>query len=105
MYGVYKRDGIVTEEAAKKIVDQRLEMQEGKTCDAIAYMLEGNLTLTPGARKYFALHGYVGLRKMAIVTTSKLKATIANIYILVDKPVKPTRLFADTVSALKWLNE
>ncbi len=103
VHGIYKKNCIITLEAAKEIVALRLQLQAGKLYPGLAYMLEGNSVYTPEARKYLATEGYAGATKVALVTTSLMKAVIANIFIAIDKPLKPTKLFASKEKALQWL--
>ncbi|MBC7450213.1 MAG: hypothetical protein H7259_01850 [Cytophagales bacterium] len=102
VHGVYKRDGIITLDVAKQIISLRLGMQNGEIHPAIAYLSESHI-ITPAARKYFAKEAYIGLTKMAVIVNSKMKSNFLNIYILIDKPVKPTRVFTNKEEAIKWL--
>ena len=103
VHGIYKKNCIITLEAAKEIIALRLQLQDGKLYPGIAYMLDGNSVFTPEARKYLAKEGYSGATKVALVTTSLARAVVANIFISIDKPPKPTRLFASKEKALHWL--
>ncbi len=103
LHGLYKKNCMVTLEAAKEIVKLRLSMQGDKTYPCIAYLLEGEGVFKSDARKFLAIDGYIGVEKLAIITTSSVKAVIANVFITIDKPIKPTRLFTSKQKALLWL--
>ena len=105
IYSLYKQNAIVTLDAAKEIVKQRLLFQNFEEFPFIAFLSQDVKIITPEARKYFAMEGYEGISKMAIVTNSTMKAILANIYITIDKPVKPTKLFKSEEEALIWLKE
>ncbi len=60
-------------------------------------------TITPEARAYMAKEGYEGLEKLAMITNSTMLTVIGNLYITMNKPVKPTGLFSNKEDALKWL--
>ena len=105
VHGIYKKNCVVTHETAKEMVELRLQLQAGKLYPCIVYLLEGNGIYRPDGRKYMAKQGYEGMTKLAIITTSPAKTVIANIYIAIDKPVKPTRLFTNKESALKRLKQ
>ncbi|MBC5772871.1 hypothetical protein H8S95_02260 [Pontibacter sp. KCTC 32443] len=55
------------------------------------------------ARDYFANEGNEGIIANAILTNSTVIKMMANFYIIVNKPVNPTRMFTDKNSALEWL--
>ncbi len=105
VHGIYKKNCIITLEVAKEIVALRLKLQAGKSYPGIAYMLEGNSVFTPEARKFLAKEGYEGATRVALVTTSLARAVIANVFITIDKPPKPTKLFVSKEKALQWLKK
>ena len=103
LHCIYKKNCIITLEAAKVVIALRLQLQEGKSYPCICYVLDGSSVFMPEARKYLAKHGNEGIDKLALITTSSVKAVIANLYIAIDKPNKPARLFTNRENALKWL--
>ncbi|MBC7450216.1 MAG: STAS/SEC14 domain-containing protein [Cytophagales bacterium] len=104
VFCIYKKDCIITFEDAKKMVQARLKAQKGASYPGLAYVAE-RVTITPDARKYFANEGYEGVTKVALITLSPLKVIIANIFIKIDKPLKPTRLFTNKEEAVRWLKK
>ena len=103
VHGIYKKNCIITLEAAKEIVSLRLKLQAGKLYPAIIYMLDGDSVFTPQARKYLAKEGYEGVTKAVLITTSLARAVIANVFITIDRPLKPTKLFTSKEKGLQWL--
>ncbi|MBC7450215.1 MAG: hypothetical protein H7259_01860 [Cytophagales bacterium] len=99
---IYKKDIIITLEVAKRIVSTRLLLQEGTSYPGIAYMNEFTVA-TPEARKFLAKEGYEGVVKAAVITYSKIRTVIVSMFIMFDKPLKPTRIFTNREDALKWL--
>lgn len=60
-------------------------------------------TITEEARQYSAEQAYKTRIATAFITRSKAMRMLANLYIQINKPKSPTRMFTDEESALKWL--
>jgi hypothetical protein len=103
LYASFKKDtSIISLETAKEIVKKRLKIQEGRPYLGIVFIHDSTV-MSAEARKYLANEGYAGVIKAAIVISSPLKAALANIFIMVDRPLKPTKLFTNKEDAIKWL--
>ncbi|WP_018343737.1 hypothetical protein [Cytophaga aurantiaca] len=103
LHGTYKKDNsIISLETAKEIVKKRLEIQQGKPYLGLVF-LHDSIVMSAEARKYMANEGYAGVIKAAIVISSSLKAIMANVFIMVDRPLKPTKIFTSYADAIKWL--
>ena len=100
--GFYKKGAILTTETIKETIKLRHAFQNGRTQKGILYMTFIE-TITPEARAYMAKEGYEGLEKLAMITNSTMLTVIGNLYITMNKPVKPTGLFSNKEDALKWL--
>lgn len=91
-------------EVAKRCVEDRMEFTEHQDypclIDAIAIK-----HFTKEARDYFAKEGNEGIIASAILSSSTVIKMMANFYVMVNKPVNPTRLFTDKDSALQWLSK
>jgi hypothetical protein len=99
---LYKKGAIIGLKMAKEIVALRLELQKGNSYDAIAY-INDVATVSPDARSYLALEGSQGVKKVALITNSSISTLLGNIFIQINKPPRPTRLFKNKEAALKWL--
>jgi hypothetical protein len=102
IYCLYKKGSILTKESAKEVIKLRLDFQQGKTYKCLTYATQMEMT-TPEARQYMAREGYEGLEKVALIVHSGMLTLLGNMYIMVNKPVKPTRLFYNKEDALAWL--
>ncbi|MBC7450214.1 MAG: hypothetical protein H7259_01855 [Cytophagales bacterium] len=76
----YKKNCIVTLELAKEIVALRLRVQNGVSCPGIAYVDE-SVIMTTAARKYLANEGYEGVSRAALISTSKMKGIMINVFL------------------------
>ena len=104
VHGLYKKSAIIGLKAAQDVVALRLKIQNGKSYKGIAYTSHMGV-VSPEARKYLAAAGYEGIEKAAIITNSHMSNLIGNLFILSNKPPKPTRLFKNVEDAVKWLKE
>jgi hypothetical protein len=104
VHGLYKKNSIIGLKAAQDIVEMRLKFQKGKIYKGIAYTSHMGM-ISPEARKYLAEAGYQGVDKVAVITNSHISNLIGNLFILINKPPKPTRLFKDVKDAIEWLRE
>lgn len=100
----YNKGCIVTLDFAKEIVQLMIKVHAGNIYPGIAY-IHDTTVMTTEARKYLAKEAYFGITKAALITSSNVKATIANLHILFDNPVKPTRHFTNKQDAMKWLRK
>ncbi|MBF8962939.1 hypothetical protein I0P70_06760 [Pontibacter sp. FD36] len=60
---------------------------------------------TKEARDYLADEGNTGVSASAILVASPMVKMAANIYIHVNKPKNPTRMFTDKAEAVEWLEQ
>jgi hypothetical protein len=103
IHGVYLPNTIVTLEVAKKCVEDRLKIANGKNYPSLV-----NLKNVAGeekaARDYYSSgEGIKYLIAGAFIVDSYLPALLANIYLKINKPTVPARLFNYEESALRWL--
>jgi hypothetical protein len=101
LFFAYTRDILVTLEVAKEVVRLRLECQKGKIYKAV--MIMSPITFTPEARRYLAIEGLEGVEKGALVSQSQVTTVLGNFYMMVNKPIKPMKLFNNKEDAVKWL--
>jgi hypothetical protein len=104
IHGYYKKDCIISLKAAKEIVGLRLKFQQGKTCKGLIYITHIKM-VTADAKEYLAKEGYEGIEKAALISSSFFTTVIGNVFISINKPIRPTRLFRKKEDALEWLKQ
>lgn len=96
---------IVDLETAKSAVSYRLENYGNKDHPLLIYSNKIK-HITKDAREYLASEeGCQKIKCCAIITNSIVTRVIANFFLQINKPLVPTRLFTDEVSARKWLSK
>lgn len=104
MTGVYARDLVIDIELAKKLVKERLSIQQGKSYPFLADVRNLKI-VTNEARDYFAKEGVEGMTALAILLGSYLTVVTTNLFIRLSKPKVPTKAFRTREQALKWLDQ
>ena len=104
LFFVYK-DGISIDlTAAKKIIKERIAFQRG-----VAYPLFTDITgvkyFEQPARNFFATEGTKLIKCVAVIANSVSSKLMGEFYASVNKPLVPTRVFADRHSAIEYLKE
>ena len=102
LYGRYTEGLDVSLEVAKELVESRIIYSEGKSC-ALLIDMRGIKSATLHAREYLATIGATHLKAAALIVGSKLERTTGNIFLMIDKPLVPTRLFTNEARAVGWL--
>jgi hypothetical protein len=102
--GMYKKDVVIGLEAAKEIVALRKKFTLGVAYPALAY-IKYVKTISKEAREYFADEGTDLLVKLALVTDSGFSKILGNIFLELDKPLTPTRMFTNKEEAVEWLRK
>ena len=103
IYVVYTTD-LLTIEVAKQVIETRLLL-----CKGLAYPVLTDIrsikTDNPAARKLLASERAIELVTAgALLVKNQFHKIIGNIFLLVDKPAVPARVFTDEHEALLWLN-
>ncbi len=103
IYGIYLPNTVVTLAAAKQCVEDRL-----KIADGISYPSLVDLQNVAGeekeAREYYSsVEGTRNLIAGAFLVKTYLPALLANIYLTLNKPRVPARLFKHKENAVRWL--
>jgi hypothetical protein len=104
LFGFYKKDCIIGLEAAKEIVALRKTMTRGVAYPSVAY-INFIKVVTKEARKYFAEETTGQLVKLALITDSGFSKILGNIFLTLDNPVMPTRLFTNKEEAILWVKK
>lgn len=102
---VFKKGTVLSIDLAKKVVQERIKMSNGK--DYPLYVdIRGVLSVDAKTRNY--LSGEEGVKNAlcaAVHVDNPMSKFFANLFIAVNKPIKPTKLFTDKEKAMKWLKK
>ena len=88
--------------AAKKIIEDAVKLADGKVYPAMTD-IKNMPSHSKDVRDYFANEGSKNAIANAIIISSSLSSILANIFLTLNKPVIPTRIFTDSKKAAKWL--
>lgn len=94
----------MTLEIAKSCVGARVFFSKGESY-ALLIDMKGIKSVTPEARKYMASFGTLMVKAGALITGSALNRTLGNIFLAIDKPPVPTKLFTSEEKAREWLQQ
>ena len=101
---IYKPQELFDEEMAEKTIEDRLKFTNYQTYPALAD-IRGVKNFTFEAKEIMAKKGTDKISAVAIIVESPVERMIANTFISVNKPEKPTRMFTNKKRALKWLGK
>ena len=102
--GEFMKDIHLSLEVAKSCVDARLFFSGGKMVSLLVDM-RGIKSTTKPAREYMATIGTTLVKACALITGSGFNRMLGNIFLVIDKPVVPTKLFTDKGKAREWLQQ
>lgn len=94
---------VITGKIAQEGVIDRLKFCKGKT-----YPLLGDIRyikdVSKEARAYLATGDSAkGLSAGGLIIKTQIEKFLGNLWMKIDKPIKPIKLFTDEASALQWL--
>jgi hypothetical protein len=92
----------MTLEIAKSCVEARIFFSKGKSYPLLVDMTEVK-SMTWEARKYMASMGSTLVKAGALLTRSLLSRTVGNVFLKIDRPPVPVRLFTSKQNARSWL--
>jgi len=102
----YKNDLIITLPIAQQIVTDRLKFQHQENYHFISMIVKLKIKYAhKNAREYLAIEGAKGLISTALVTNSLVTKTLIKIFLTVEKPNIPIRVFEDQESAITWIKK
>ena len=104
MYCKYADNLHVSLDVAKSCVEQRIYFSKGKSYPLLID-IKGIKSITRDAREYLASIGTTHVKAGALITGSPFNRTIGNIFLAIDKPLVPTKLFTSEEKARLWLKE
>ena len=103
MYGKWKNIHI-TLPIARETVSERIRFSEGVSYPALidASALKGG---DKEAREYLAKEGSELIKAGALLVNSIFTKTLVNVFMLINKPPVPTKMFTDEEKAKEWLKQ
>ena len=103
LHFVYKPNIDLTIEAAKKIVSDRLRLQGELNLPAIVFMNKVKSS-EKSARDYLANEGSEKVHAVAVVVKSPALKIATDFYLMVNRPIVPTKVFRNKEDALAFLD-
>nr|WP_133242751.1 hypothetical protein [Pontibacter virosus] len=104
MYCIYKETKELDIEKARECVQDRINYIGEQVYPSLFDITQVKHS-TKEARDYLANEGNVGVTASAILVSSPMVKMAANIYIHVNKPKNPTRMFTSKEEAVQWLSQ
>jgi hypothetical protein len=100
----YADDLHLSLEVAVSIVESRIFFAKGRSYPMLIDV-RGISSTTRKAREYMATIGATLVTAGALITGSLVNRTLGNIFLSIDKPLVPTKLFTNEESARVWLRQ
>ena len=94
----------VTLDVAKTVVEARIFYSKGQRY-ALWVDMRGIKSMTREARSYLASVGATLVTGAALITGSAVNRTLGNIFLKIDKPPVPIKLFTDEQKAMEWVRQ
>ena len=105
MYHVYGKDVVITLEIAQHITQKRIEASGGFSYPLLIDSRDFK-SMSKEARHYWSksqdAQKYV-LAGAGLIY-NPIYSLIGNAFLMIDKPIKPFKLFTEKAAALKWLD-
>ena len=111
---IWKEDGIlyatssdnlnIDLDTAIQCVHERIKFSNGTSYPCL-FDMSNVRSANKQAREYMANEGAKYVRAGALLVDSPLTKTIGNIFLTVNKPPVPTKLFTDETEAKNWLTQ
>jgi len=104
-FQIYKADAIITLDVAKRMVATRIASFKG-IARPVYVDVRNLVSIDSASRKYFASReaGELILAG-AIHLDNPINQFFGNIFLLVDTPITPAKLFTNKDKALRWLQQ
>lgn len=103
IHAIFGLNTVLTIEYAKKLVDYRLSISGTKSYP-LYIDIRGIISIDKQTRKF--LSGVEGTKQAsaaAIHVDNPISKLFGNMFIIIDRPEKPIKLFTSKAKALKWL--
>lgn len=98
------KNSFIDLEIAKKMIHTRLKASAGKNYPVLV-KIKSVRDCTKEARDFLAEKGCEGVIAGAILADSIFENMIANLFIYLNKPLIPTKVFKDKTKAKQWLEQ
>src|SRR5689334_19057038 len=100
----YADDLDLSLDVAVFVVESRIFFAKDQSYPLLIDM-RGIKSTTREARKHMAAAGAKLVKAAALITGSAINRTLGNIFLAIDKPPVPIRLFTNEASARAWLKQ
>jgi hypothetical protein len=104
LFGEYAPQSEVDLGLAREAVEARLKLSDGKSYPFLVD-IRGLKSMSKEARVYLANEGAEGIIASALITGNAFTRTFAHLFLTINKPKVPIRLFGDWEDARKWLRQ
>ena len=104
MHCIFRSNLHMDLEVAKQCVGARIEFSKGISYPCLIDM-EGVKSTDSKARVYMAKEGARLMKAGAMLTSSMYTKMLGNVFLTINKPEIPVRLFSDKATAIKWLKQ
>lgn len=104
LFCVYENKLNIDLEIANECVELRLEYAKGVSYPVVID-IKGIISITKEAREYFSSKGAESITAGAFIINSPLTKILGNIFLTVNKPQTPAKLFTNEKAAMKWLKK
>jgi hypothetical protein len=101
-YGVYAEGVEIDLDAAKRLVSERVQMMGDKSYPCLVD-IRGLKSMTKEARIYMADEGAGQMIAAAMITGNPFTRTFAHLFLTLNKPKVPIRLFGSMEDGRDWL--
>lgn len=91
-------------EVAKNCVENRIRFSNGLSYPCLIDM-KGVRSISKDAREYLATEGARNIKAGALIIDSALSKMVGNIFLTINKPAVPTKLFTNELEAKEWLKK
>lgn len=103
LFFVYKGEMSIDLDAAKKIVKDRLNLQQGVPYPVFCDLRQVKSS-DRAARDYLAKEGSSLVKAVGVLIGSPLSKVMMEFYLHLNKPLTPTRIFTDPYAVLDYLD-
>lgn len=104
LYITFKKQAVITHDAAEKIVKDRMHFQ-AYACYSVICDVSGLASITYDARQYLSADGSNMLTAVALVSNNPATYTMGRCYLFYNRPTVPTRIFKNQYEAEKYINQ
>lgn len=105
MHVVWSPNLVITIDIAIEMVEERIRLCKGKALPLLID-IRGLASIDTASRKYFACEKSISITTGGALLVESLVSRLAgNIYITVDKPQRPIKLFTNKDKAIQWLKK